>query len=333
MNLKTIGILIISVLVVILSAFAVEIFILKKDKVSIYQSSQAEVVLPPKQEVSLIAVGDISFSRGVAEISKRHNDPNYPLLKVSDYLKSADLVFGNLETAITPGREIKGGEMVFRSDPITAQLLKNAGFSILSLANNHTPNFGDKGLKDTFKYLNEAGIKYAGAGNNDIEANQPAYIEKNGIKFAFLAYNSDDVVPASYQADSGHAGTAFMNKDKMVNAVKEAKKNADIVIVSMHAGVEYTDKPNEMQINFAHLAIDSGADLVIGHHPHTIQTVEEYKGKYIFYSLGNFIFDQMWSEKTRKGLTVKMLFDKKGVLKVEYHSVMIEDYCQPNLID
>ena len=209
------------------------------------------------EEVSLVAVGDISFSRGVERVVRKQNDINYPFLKIQDYLGSADLVFGNLETPITPGPEIPDFEMIFRSNPGTEQALQQAGFSILSLANNHTPNFGEKGLKDTFNFLENAGIEYIGAGQNEQEAYQPVYIEKKGIKFAFLAYNDTDVVPAYYEASVNRAGTAFMRIDKMTKAVKEAKQKADFVIVSMHSGTEYINKPNDSQVNFAHAAIDA----------------------------------------------------------------------------
>jgi len=117
-----------------------------------------------EESVSLIAVGDISFSRSVERVIKsQNNNYDYPFVKVADFLKTGDIVFGNLETPITPGREIKSGEMIFRSNPQTAEALKKAGFTIVSLANNHTPNFGEKGLFDTFDYLENAGIKYVGA--------------------------------------------------------------------------------------------------------------------------------------------------------------------------
>ncbi|PIX91979.1 hypothetical protein COZ26_04265, partial [Candidatus Kuenenbacteria bacterium CG_4_10_14_3_um_filter_39_14] len=143
-------------------------------------SDQKKKLPQASEEVSLVAVGDISFSRGVERMVKKQKDLNYPFLKIRDYLKSADLVFGNLETPITEGPEIPDFEMVFRSNPGTEQTLKQAGFSVLSLANNHTPNFGEQGLKDTFNYLAEVGIKFVGAGNNEQEANQPVYIETKG---------------------------------------------------------------------------------------------------------------------------------------------------------
>ena len=292
---------------------------------------QKKKLLQSSEEVSLVAVGDISYSRGVERIVRKQNNINYPFLKIKDYLKNADLVFGNLETPITQGLEIPDFEMIFRSNPGTEQALKQTGFPILSLANNHTPDFGEKGLKDTFNFLENAGIKYVGAGQNEQEACQPVYIEKKGIKFAFLAYNDTDVVPVNYEASINRAGTAFMRIDKMTEAVKEAKRKVDIVIVSMHAGIEYAEKPNNSQISFAHAAIDAGADLVIGHHPHVVQTMEKYKGRYIFYSLGNFVFDQPQSEETKEGLTIKIYFAKNGINKISLLPVVMENLAQPRM--
>ena len=295
--------------------------------------SQKKKFPQKEEEVSLVAVGDISYSRGVERIVKKQNNINYPFSKIYGYLRSADLVFGNLETPITQGPEIPDFAMIFRSNPGIELALKQAGFSILSLANNHTPNFGEKGLKDTFNYLKNVGIRYVGAGRNRQEAYQAIYIKKKGIKFAFLAYNDPGVVPASYEASGNHAGTAFMRINRMTEAVKEAKQKTDFVIVSMHSGIEYTKKPNNSQIKFAHAAIDAGADLVIGHHPHVVQTLEKYKGKYIFYSLGNFVFDQPQLQETKEGLAVKIYFTKDRINKISLLPVVMENLAQPRMAD
>ncbi len=293
---------------------------------------QNQNFVKPKEEIALIVVGDIMLSRGVAKkIEKNGND--YPFLKVKDYLKTGDIVFGNLETPISSGREILPGEMFFRSEPGMEKELSENNFSILSLANNHTGNFGDYGLEQTFKYLNQAGIKYVGAGENEQEAYAPTYIDIQGFKFAFLAYDDIDFTPVEYGATEKSAGLAFMNKDKLVAGIIEAKQKADFVIISMHSGNEYQDYSSEKQKEFAHLAIDSGAELVIGHHPHVVQEIEKYKNKYIFYSLGNFIFDQMWSTETRQGAIVKFWFNREGLKDFEIKIVKIEDYAQPNIID
>jgi len=287
----------------------------------------------PPLNVSLIAVGDISFSRSVEREVKKRNDYNYPFLKVKDFLTTGDVVFGNLETPITPGREIQSGEMIFRSNPQTAQALKEAGFTIVSLANNHTLNFGEKGLLDTFEYLSFQGIKYVGAGKNSQEAYSPVILEIKGIKFAFLAYTDQNLVPPPYEAGENRPGTAFLKEEKLRQEIEKIRPGVDFIIISLHAGEEYIPQPNNRQINFARKAIDFGADLVIGHHPHVVQTAEKYKDKYIFYSLGNFVFDQMWLKETKQGLVIKVDFSREKMERISFFPVIIENFCQPRFAE
>lgn len=282
--------------------------------------------------VTLIAVGDIMPSRRVAKKIKEKG-LDFPFDKISDYFQSGDIVFGNLESPITKGRVIRSDEMVFRAEPGIEIALRDAGFNVLSIANNHTPDFRTKGIKDTLKYLESAGIAFAGAGMNSAEANKPAIIKRNGLTFALLAYNDSDVVPKFYGASETRAGTALMNIETMAESVRAAKEKSDFVIVSMHSGYEYKPKPNKRQTEFAHAAIDAGAELVIGHHPHVVQTMEKYKGKYILYSLGNFVFDQLWSQATREGLIAEITFDDEGVRRIEFLSVYNSENYQPSIID
>lgn len=311
--------------------FLFKIFLRQQPFKNIQTSTSSLISLSPTPPplVSLIAVGDISFSRSVERIVKKENNYFYPFLKVSDFLKTGDIVFGNLETPITPGRETQTGEMIFRSNPQSAQALKQAGFNILSLANNHTPNFGEKGLLDTFNYLSNQEIKYVGAGKNSSEAYSPVTLEIKGIKFAFLAYTDNSLVPLSYEAKENRAGIAFLRKEKLIQSITQIEPQVDFIIVSLHAGNEYVFQPNQKQQEFAHLAIEAGADLVLGHHPHVVQTAEKYQGKYIFYSLGNFIFDQMWAEETTQGLAIKIDFSKDKIEKISLFPVVIENFCQP----
>lgn len=283
-----------------------------------------------KNPVYLIAVGDIMLSRNV-ENKIKQNGFNYPFLKTKDYLETGNIVFGNLECPIIAGPEVKTGQMMFRASPGVEKALKNANFSILSLANNHTYNQNERGMLKTFDYLKSVGIKYVGAGKNAEEAYAPTIIEKNGARFAFLAYSDNALVPGFYEANN-FPGIAFDNKQKMISAVRNANKKADFVIVSMHLGQEYKLTPNSHQKDFAHAAINNGADLILGHHPHVIQSIEKYKGKYIFYSLGNFIFDQMWSRETREGIIVKLLFKENKVRLVEIKPILIENYSQPRIL-
>lgn len=281
----------------------------------------------PPAEVTMIAVGDIMLSRAVAT-RMRWYGPEYPFASTSDFIREADIAFGNLETTITEGEEVPPFTMSFRADSASAAALRDAGFDVLSLANNHMSDFGETGVIDTLRYLDSVDIAHAGAGRDAVEAGRPAFIEANGIRFAFLAYTY-----TASEAGEGRAGTAFMRTERMREAVQAAKQRADFVIVSMHAGDEYVPLPNDQQKTFARAAIDAGAELVIGHHPHVVQTMEQYRGKYIFYSLGNFIFDQMWSQETRDGLALKLVFTKEGVDRVSYHATEIHDYAQPRLLE
>lgn len=305
--------------------------IVHSDSVSVPAISRLPVI-GNRERATFLAVGDIMLSRAVAAISKQHQDRAYPFRQIVSYMNSADFVFGNFETPITPGREIQNDELTFRSDPGVEADMAVANIEAVSLANNHVPNFGEQGILDTLALLHAVGIQTAGAGKNLAQALQPAVITKNGLTIAFLAYNDTDVVPESYGASDQHAGTAFMDIPTMQTAVRQANDDADIVVVSMHSGIEYAPTPNASQQRFAYAAIDAGADLVLGHHPHVVQPAELYKGKYIFYSLGNFIFDQPFSDDTKTGMTAVITVSKKGVDNITFQPVFMEHAAQPRLL-
>ncbi len=293
---------------------------------------RAQLRLTEKNEpICLVAVGDIMLSRYVAQKINEHNDPGFPFQYTEWILQSSDITFGNLENPITPGRHIKIQEMILRADPVMASALKKAGFDILSLANNHLPDFGANGVRDTILYLKNAGIDYIGAGKNEKEAYEPRYADINGYKLAFLAFSDSNIAPENYNAGS-EPGTAAMNSDNMKTSIINAAKNADFVIAYLHLGTEYAPEPDEKQVYYSHLAIDAGADLVIGSHPHVVQKAELYKGKYILYSLGNFIFDQLWSEETRESVAVNIYIGKKGVERIEFTPLYINDETQPIIL-
>lgn len=273
-----------------------------------------------KEGVSFVFLGDISFSRGVERVIQRNN-ADYPLGLVNDYLHNSDVVFGNLETSIIDGPVMGMNEMRFRSRLEVGPALAKANISIVSLANNHVMDFGVKGLDTTKSVLSENGIKYVGLKDD----NRVEYIEIGENRLAFLAYNGVEM-----RGDSSYIND--MDLMEMSKDVKEAKANADIVIVSMHCGDEYSNNVSQKQRDFAHFAIDSGANLVIGHHPHVVQEFEEYMGGYIFYSLGNFLFDQVNTLETRKGLALKVYFMDKEMQKISLFPVYINDTLQPEIL-
>lgn len=225
--------------------------------------------------------------------------------------------------------------MDFNALPHLIRELASVNFAAVSLANNHILDQGAEGIIATKKLLSEIGIIGFGAGANMMDAWRPQILHKNGIKIALIG--------ASYAAynDNGqgiYAGVARMqDAQQLTNAVQAAKARADFVVVMMHAGAEYSRTPTTLQTDFAHRAIDAGADIVFGAHPHWTQGIESYQGKYIFYSLGNFIFDQEFSPETKTGLAVSVSLQKElnttTINTISLHPILIENYGQPRLLD
>lgn len=265
----------------------------------------------------LIFGGDIMLSRTVNTKMEKYDNYNWPLEKIAPLFSEADLAIANLESPFlfTNNYQVLTGSFSFKANPKSVSTLILSGFDVLSLANNHILNQGQKGLSDTYKVLDDAGINYVGSREHNLVIR-----ESKGTKFAFLSYTYDE-----------SKLIASIN-DSIEPDIKTAKEQSDVVIVLMHAGTEYTRKPNQSQINFAHQAIDSGADLVVGTHPHWPQTTETYQGKTIIYSLGNLVFDQMWSQETSQGLVVKVYFDGKEQSNIEYLPISIKDYGQAVLM-
>ncbi len=324
---------------------------------------------PPPKITTVIAVGDIMLSRQVASRIEKAQNPNLPFENSKDLLASADITFGNLECPLSPNPKAGGEGLVFRCPARFVEGLKTAGFDVLGTANNHALDQGLNGLNFTIDHLKSQEILPVGTTKcrceecNDeatsflnpkdcfANARNDNIIERNGVKFGFLAY--------SYSARndggrSAHPQISTMNELSILQSeISNLKLNgADIVIVSMHAGAEYTRKPNQAQIDFAHAAIDAGADIVIGHHPHWIQPIEVYppispsspgegrmaegqeRSKHrglIFYSLGNFVFDQMWSQETQEGLTIKITIINNKIERVALVPIIIENYCCPRM--
>jgi poly-gamma-glutamate synthesis protein (capsule biosynthesis protein) len=244
-----------------------------------------------KQKLSFAFVGDILLAGQAGRIMQATGNLNYPFEKVASVLSKADITFGNLECALT-GNEVtrnvhQGANkwFCFKTPPKMGKSLVFAGFDIVSLANNHSMNGGEKGMIETIETLNKSGIKYVGGGRNYEEAHALKIIEAKGLKIGFLAY----AAIGGPAATKNRPGIAWPNN--IYNEVSAAKSKVDILIVSLHWGIEGTNQPTEEQRKFAKKLIDAGADIIIGHHPHRLQPVEIYKGKIIAYSLGNFVFD------------------------------------------
>jgi len=260
-----------------------------------------------ERTATFLAVGDIMLSRGVNRAIEQTEDPLFPFSQLDKLLDSSDFNFGNLESPASGNEKRLGKGLVFNSHQHDLAGLARYNFRVLNLANNHAFDQGLAGLRFTKHYLETNRILSLGVGVNKTEAWEAKIIEVNEIKIGFIG--------ASYASinDGGFAINVHVARieefERLKLAVRKLKLESDFIVVTMHAGIEYTRKPNSLQTAFAHTAIEAGADLVIGGHPHWIQTIEKYRGRYIFYSLGNFIFDQKKSD-TREGLMLRISLSK-----------------------
>lgn len=268
---------------------------------------------PQEKLIIIIATGDVIPARYINSQTVKRNNFNWPYEKTFEVLNNADLTFANLESPLINNCPVVSDGMVFCGDEKNIKGLKFAGIDLVNLANNHFGNWGQKGVDETIKLLNENDISYTGINGSEFK-------EIKGIKFAFLGYNDVGKEPFVSSAE----------ENKIAKEISDAKKQADVVIVAFHWGDEYTSQPNQRQKNLAHLSIDSGADLIIGNHPHWIQPIEIYHGKFITYAHGNFVFDQFWSEKTLEGVVGKYTFYGDKLIDVEFLPIQIDNFGQPS---
>lgn len=258
---------------------------------------------------------------------------SYPFQNAMFHLTSADITAGNLEMPITKrGIPAEDKTFVFKGAPEGLQGLKDAGIDIVSLANNHTLDQGVEGMLDTMKYLDEYGIKHTGAGNNADEAYTPIVQEVNGIKLAYFGITR--VVPdTNWKANKYSAGLAEAYDPTLaIRAIEEAEKDNDITVVMIHWGKERQEKPEAYQLDLARKFIDAGADIIIGSHPHVLQGFEQYNGKWIAYSLGNFVFNSHPKGKQAETGVLGAVCDNEANCELSFYPMRIQN-AQPTPIE
>jgi poly-gamma-glutamate synthesis protein (capsule biosynthesis protein) len=260
----------------------------------------------------------------------------HPFEAVRPLLAGSDIRFANLELPLTERGQRARKDYTFRAPPAAAEGLTAAGFNLLTLANNHMLDYGAEGLLDTLATLDRIGIARVGAGRNVEEAHAPALLAVNGLRLAVLGYvntPNDGVsgwVAESMRAGPAAPGVAWGTVDAVRRDVAAAKANADLVIVALHAGWEYTGPPGAVQRELAHAAIDAGAALVLGAHPHVLQGIEFYRGAPIVYSLGNFVFDIDDDDRRQPGLpslltcVLRVRLGPEGVRSLEVRPATID---------
>ncbi|MDO8575649.1 MAG: CapA family protein [bacterium] len=284
-----------------------------------------------KEPIKLIFVGDIMLSRSIGKLMLENNDWNFPFLKIGDFLKNADLTIGNLESPISNNGIKVGSIYSFRADPRVIEGLKNSGFDILSFANNHVWDYGSEAFSDTLNILKQNSLDSVGAGFTYEESHKPLIKEIRGARIAFLSYTN--LLSSSLGLKDAKYSVAFPDREQIKLDIEKAKSQADIVVVAFHWGEEYKTFHNLSQESLAHFVIDSGADLVIGHHPHVAQDLEKYKEGYIAYSLGNFVFDQNFSDDTKSGLVLTAIIKDKKISEIITNKVKFTEKYQPFLVN
>ncbi len=273
----------------------------------VFEKDEAEKIISgstadnfTKTVKTIVLVGDIMLDRGVEDLAKQ-NSIYYPFQEINHFLRGIDIVFGNLEGPVLNNPpEFPDNSLKFAFNPEVIKGASWSHFNLFSLANNHTLDMGKEGLEETKEWLKKYGINFVGNPLSGSSDNLNSSFFRDNI--IFLAFNQ--IFPF------------MMKEEEIIKTIKAVKSsNPDnILIVSMHWGEEYGLINSPAQQKLAHKIIEAGGDLIIGHHPHVIQNIEKYQGKLIFYSLGNFIFDQYFSPETQKGLAVGLEIYPKNLV-------------------
>jgi poly-gamma-glutamate synthesis protein (capsule biosynthesis protein) len=282
---------------------------------------------PAEPVVSIAFVGDIMLDDTPGKVVKSGRDPFAPMSPIVD---DADIRVGNLECVIaTTGTPEPHKPFTFRAHPRTLPLLKRH-FDAVTLANNHSGDYGPQAFGQMLGLLERQGIAYFGGGRDLAAAHRPLIIERKGLRIAFLGY--DEFFPRSFEADTDKPGVAWSEDEQVILDIARARAldHADLVIPVMHWGWEHEGTSSDRQRQLARAMIDAGADAVIGSHPHVTQDVEQYRGKPIIYSLGNFLFESFSDIANNTGWVLRLELDRQGARAWRISSTHIDNEGVPH---
>ncbi|HNR68184.1 MAG TPA: CapA family protein [bacterium] len=289
--------------------------------------------LPTPHLLRLAAVGDLMLGSWVVDKIRR-DGVDYPFDSTRVIIQSADVAIANLEAPFTAGgQQFPDKTYTFRVPPEFSRGVQRAGFDVVTLANNHILDYGCEGLADTRAALDAVGILHSGAGPNRQHACQPVYWQQGETRVAFIGYSF--TYPTEFWATKSGCGTCHPSEQMVEETLHQARAQADWVVVSFHWGEEKRTTPKDYQIYFAHLAIDNGADLVLGHHPHVLQGMEVYRNRLIAYSLGNYAFGS-YSPSARDSAILKVILDDNGLLYARVIPVSVTNHFvefQPRILN
>jgi len=306
-----------------------------------------------EKTITLLAAGDVLLGVRIQKIDGTatepvRQNPATAFTLIAPTLKSADIGFCNLEAPLAEtGKPVLGRIMAFRSSPKMVEGLTYAGFDLINLANNHTMDYGPDACVETLEVLAANKLPTIGAGRNIAEARKPVFLERKGTRFGFLGYTTSENQPQHFAAGTNKPGVAPIristlfhpphtndeDMEMMIEDIQTARSQADVLIVSCHWSVGLMGGSHTLTVHqpaVTRAAIDAGADLVIGHGPHAIQAVEVYKGKAIFYNLGNFVVDR--DTPIKDSLLLKCIVTGKKISQVSFLPVLINKEGQPCLL-
>lgn len=272
-------------------------------------SSMANAARPDDETVSILFAGDIVLDGMPGKEVERGKDP---FSAFSSIFANADIRIANLECVVATTGDAADKNFTFRAHPRTLGVLKRH-FDAVTLANNHSGDFGRNAFKEMLDLLDQHKLGRFGGGHTLREAHVPLIIERKGLRIALLGY--DEFMPRSFEADTNAAGVAWSEDEQVVSDIKDARLHykADLVIPFMHWGWENELTAGNRQRQLARIMIDAGADAVIGTHPHVVQDVEHYQGKPIIYSIGNFMMDALDNDAQTKGWVLRLKMTRQGV--------------------
>lgn len=281
----------------------------------------------PAVPAEVTIVGDIMLGRQVGDSIASERDPGAPLRPLQRRLARADLTVGNLESTLSSDGVPRQGDDSFAADPDVLDALDDAGFDVLSLANNHTGDFGERPFRQTLRRLAASPVEPVGAGLNRERAWRPVVVSRAGVRFGFVAFNAIGETPAAGPRTAGVAQVRMQPRTGPLNvgdlrranrAIKSLRDRADVVIVLPHWGDQYTNEPVADQRRVGRVLLESGADIVIGGHPHWVQGVQVHQGELVVHSLGNFVFDMDFSRETQEGAMLEAVFWGDELKAVEF---------------
>jgi poly-gamma-glutamate synthesis protein (capsule biosynthesis protein) len=309
-----------------------------------------DIVLDRGQNYMVIQQGmglDFPLDGGYAAVTSRYPESSYysetgvihqftaertgGAGEVREYLRGADLTLANLENPVIRDAVWHPEDTTFTGDLRLLPILEQAGIDGVTLGNNHILDAGTSGIRETIVHLEEAGIAHAGAGMDLAEAREPMIFDLDGTKVGVLSYLGVPSYDWAWATETA-PGTAPLLTDVMREDVERLRSRVDVVVVSPHWGKEYIATPEPWQVEFAHAAVEAGADIFVGGHAHWPKGIEVYEGKPIFYGVGNFLLDQSWSEETSTGIFAEITLYQDRPVQFRPVPFIMLDYAQPNFL-